>query len=165
MRGASLLLAVFACCLASPQAQALSSDHEQPIEIESDGAELDEVRRVTVYTGNVVLTQGSIRMTGDRLTLNFDANNDLRHAVLKGAPARFRQTPDDRGPDRRARASEMEYYTMENRLLLRTEAVVWQGEDTFKGNTIEYDTLRHVVKARKGKAASDRVRITIQPRN
>ena len=43
---------------------ALSTDYDQPIEIESDFAELDDVEGTTVYIGNVIVVQGSIRMTG-----------------------------------------------------------------------------------------------------
>ena len=37
-------------------AVALSSDKDQPIEIEADHAELDDIQRVAVYQGDVVVT-------------------------------------------------------------------------------------------------------------
>ena len=46
---------------------ALSSDKDQPIEIEADHAKLDDIQRVAVYQGDVVITQGSIRLNGDIL--------------------------------------------------------------------------------------------------
>ena len=42
---------------------ALESDKNQPIEVEADSAELDDIRNVSIYTGQVVLTRGTIRMT------------------------------------------------------------------------------------------------------
>ena len=48
-------------------AMALSSDKDQPIEIEADHAKLDDIQRVAVYQGDVVITQGSIRLNGDIL--------------------------------------------------------------------------------------------------
>lgn len=52
------------CCLISGLTVGLSSDPDQPIEVEADSAELDDKERIAVYQGNVVVIQGSIRLTG-----------------------------------------------------------------------------------------------------
>jgi lipopolysaccharide export system protein LptA len=39
---------------------ALSSDREQPINLEADAADIDDLKGISIYTGNVVLTQGSM---------------------------------------------------------------------------------------------------------
>lgn len=158
-----LLAAVLTGCFPAV-AIALATDRDQPIDIEADSVVMDRKQQTAVYQGNVVLTQGSIRMTGDRLMLHFDAQNKLQRADLTGQPARFRQTPDDQGEDHRARAGKMEYYANSSRLNLLREAIVWQGKDTFRGEHIEYDTLHHVVRARQSATGGERVRITIQPR-
>ena len=67
--------------------QALSTDSQQPIEIEADFAELDDQEGRTIYVGNVIVTQGSIKMTGDKLKVLFDENRDLEHAHMEGRPA------------------------------------------------------------------------------
>ena len=48
--------------------QALPGDSNEPIEIEADFAELDDEKGETIYVGNVV-TQGSLRMTGEKLRI------------------------------------------------------------------------------------------------
>ena len=61
----ALLLA--ALVAGAPAARALSTDRDQPIEIEADFAELDDSRGVTMYKGNVIVTQGSLKLTGESL--------------------------------------------------------------------------------------------------
>ncbi|MDX1519199.1 MAG: LptA/OstA family protein, partial [Gammaproteobacteria bacterium] len=59
----------------APVTFALTTDKDQPIEIEADAAELDDRKNVTVYTGNVIVTQGSIRMTGEKMTVYYTDDN------------------------------------------------------------------------------------------
>ena len=66
---------------------ALSTDKDQPIEIEADTADLDNKKGVTIYRGNVVLIQGSVRMTGDIMTVYFK-DDELDILIMEGKPAR-----------------------------------------------------------------------------
>jgi lipopolysaccharide export system protein LptA len=162
--------------LAAPGAAplALSSDVEQPIEIEADFAELDDEEGTTVYIGNVVVVQGSIHMTGDRLRVNFTEAKDLKEAYLDGRPATFKQTPD-RGEDVEGEALQIEYHAQDSRIDLIEKAKVTQGQRLFEGHRINYDTKKSVItahSARAGmadkdeqpKATSGRVRIIIPPK-
>ena len=153
---------------------ALSTDFEQPIEIEADFAELDDIEGTTVYVGNVVVIQGSIRMTGDRLRVNFTPDRDLKDAYLEGRLATFKQTPDV-GEDVEGEAIEIEYHALENMLILIEKAKVTQGERLTQGHRINYDTERSIVTVRSSragqpdkdeqpKAGSGRVRIIIPPK-
>ena len=115
----SILLAVF-----GSQCMALSTDSEQPIEIEADFAELDDEEGTTLYVGNVIVIQGSIRMTGDRLRVNFTEDRDLKEVYLEGQPATFKQTPDDAVHDVEGEALMMEYHALKNLLFLIEKAKV-----------------------------------------
>ena len=75
-------------------ALALSSDSEQPINVEADRATLDDSRSVMTYEGSVIVTQGTIRILADRLDLHYDQQRRLEKAVASGNPARYRQLPD-----------------------------------------------------------------------
>ena len=48
-------------------ASALSTDRDQPINLEADEAELDQTEGVSTYVGNVVVTQGSMKVESDRM--------------------------------------------------------------------------------------------------
>ena len=50
-------------------ATALDSDQDQPIQIVADLAVRDELAGETRYEGNVVLTQGSLVITADTLSI------------------------------------------------------------------------------------------------
>ena len=153
---------------------ALSTDYDQPIEIESDFAELDDVEGTTVYIGNVIVVQGSIRMTGDRLRVNFTEQRDLKEAFLEGELATFKQTPDV-GEDMEGEALLVEYHALENVLFLIGKAKVTQGERLTQGHRINYDTEHSIVTVRSSRAESTvqggssrssngRVRIIIPPK-
>ena len=163
------LLFVFPSCALS-----LSTDYDQPIEIESDFAELDDVEGTTVYVGNVIVVQGSIRMTGDRLRVNFTEQRNLKEAFLDGKLATFKQTPDI-GEDIEGEALLVEYHALENALFLIGKARVKQGERLTQGHRINYDTEHSIVTVRSARAGgaekddlpgseSGRVRIIIPPK-
>jgi lipopolysaccharide export system protein LptA len=163
------LSAITACWLAMVPAyvHALSSDSEQPIEIEADFAELDETEGRTIYRGNVIVVQGSIRMTGDLLRVNLDDQNELQDAYLEGQPAVFKQRPDNSENDIVGRALTIEYHSKENLLYLIREARVTRGEELFEGHRISYDTERSIITAHAEETADAgqgrRVRIVIPP--
>jgi lipopolysaccharide export system protein LptA len=158
----------------APPGLALSTDSQQPIEIEADFAELDDEEGTTVYVGKVVVIQGSIRMTGDRLRVNFTQEKDLKEAYMEGKPATFKQTPE-KGEDVHGEALEMEYHALESFLYLIKKAKMTQGERLFQGHRINYDTKKSIITARSARAGeatkdempkdgNDRVRIIIPAR-
>ena len=63
---------IFLFQINSIQLQALPGDSNQPIEIEADFAELDDEQGETIYVGNVIVIQGSLRMTGEKLRIILD---------------------------------------------------------------------------------------------
>jgi lipopolysaccharide export system protein LptA len=171
---APVTLALVVSALPGTEVQALSTDSEQPIEIEADFAELDDAEGTTVYVGNVVVVQGSIRMTGDRLRVNFTETKDLKEAYLDGRPATFKQTPDQ-DEDVEGEALQIEYHALESRLELIEKAKITQGQRLFEGHRINYDTKKSIITARSAragmadkdeqpKAMSGRVRIIIPPK-
>lgn len=169
-----LSLAALLPALAASDVWALASDVEQPIEIEADFAELDDAAGRTIYSGNVVVVQGSVRMTGDRLTANFDDNRTLVDVYLIGKPAYFKQTPDGGKQDIEGEGLQIEYHQKKHLLHLIDQARLTQGERVFEGYRINYDTARSIITGRgedpgrkaTGTAASKpgRVKVIIPPK-
>lgn len=143
---------------------ALSTDQDQPIQIKSDAATIDNLKGTAIYKGNVVITQGTIRINAEKVTLTYTEKQDLKKVMVEGNPARFKQRPDKSEEDVHATANLMEYYAAKNMLYLVKEAKLWQGKDSFIGQRISYDTVRGVIKADKGNSKNGRVIVTIQPR-
>jgi len=166
---------VFFCAslLLTTSAWALSTDKDQPIEIEADSADLDDAKGVTIYRGNVILIQGSVRMTGDTMTVYF-TNDELDTLIMEGKPARYRQLPDGSEIYDEAEALRMEYYELKNMIILIDKASFKQEGLSFSGNRIEYDTEHSRIKARgsvKQQAGSsssgssgERVKIILKPK-
>jgi len=143
---------------------ALSTDEKQPIEIEADSAELDDLNNVSIYRGDVIATQGSIRMTGDIMTIHFTDDNDMEILVMEGTPAHYRQLPDNSDVYDEAEALTMEYYELKNMVVLIEEANVRQERSSFSGDRIEYDTILNKVNAWSNPAPVDGVNTTTEPK-
>lgn len=151
---AALLLTAAQPCLA------LSSDRDQPMELEADHANIDDQRGVHIYTGNVIITQGTMRITADHLTVKLK-DGDIVEAIALGQPATYRQRPDGKEQDVEAKSLRMEYYADKGELILIDQARVWQGRDTFSSQRIHYDIDQDIVNAGDGQ---NRVKIILQPK-
>jgi len=125
----------------------LSTDKDQPIQVEADKAQLDDKNNVSIYTGNVVLTQGSIRMTGNKMTVYNTENHELDTLIMEGSPATYRQLPDDSKVYDEAEAKTIKYFELKNQVLLIDNAVVRQEDFFMRGDRIEYDTKLNRAKA------------------
>lgn len=149
-------------------ALSLSTDQEQPIEIEADTGELDDAKNINIYTGNVIVTQGSIRITGDRMTVNYTEENDIDTLVMEGNPATYRQLPDNSKTYDEAKARRMEYHETKNLVVLIDEAQVTQAQASFSGDRIEYDSALSKVKVTSAPVTEgqkrERVKIIIPPK-
>jgi len=152
---------------------ALSTDKNQDIEIESDSAYLDDIENISIYTGNVIVVQGSIRITGDKMTIHYTDDNELEKIIMEGSLATFQQLPDNSTVLDEAEALVMEFYENSNLIILTGQAKVSQGERRLIADYIEYDTELSQVRARRAQTASDdtqpaednRVRLIIPGRN
>lgn len=148
------------CC---STALALSTDSEQPIHIEADQAELDNRKQIAIYRGNVHLTQGTLRIDADTLTIYYTPDKKLETAIAEGQPAWYRQRPDNSDEDIRARALRMEYHADANTVYLFQKAHVWQGANEFTGDRIEYDIKHDTVKGEGSETGTGRVHAIIRP--
>lgn len=141
---------------------ALEADRGQPVYMEADGVEIDEKSGASVYQGNVILTQGSIRITAETVEIQQKAEGDKGRIEASGNPVTFSQETDD-GKTIRGRASQIEYDTDDELLVMIGDAELEQGKDTFSSDRIIYDRARAVVKAGASAKGKQRVRMTIQP--
>jgi lipopolysaccharide export system protein LptA len=66
-----LLLGHETCCAAGEAKAPLRADRAQPIQIVSDRLEAFNEKKMVVFTGNAVATQGARTIRADRLTLHY----------------------------------------------------------------------------------------------
>ena len=147
--GAPLLL-VLSACLASWPALAERADRNQPTLIVADHQTVDDLKQVSVFTGHVVLTKGTIRVTGERMEYREDPEGYQYAVVTAGpdAPATFHQRRDPSHPGVEetidAVADRIEYDNRADMVKLFTHAIVRRFEngamrDEFTGDQITYD--------------------------
>lgn len=158
----------FCCCLLSlgfysSALLALESDAEQPITIDSNTATYDDKQEISIYTGNVISIQGSIRVNSDKLTVYF-VNGEADKLVFTGKMAKFKQTPKAGKDDITGEALIGEYYPKKNLLILKNKATVWQGNGTYASDFIEYDIKTSLVKAGEKSSDAKRVHVILKPK-
>jgi len=150
--------------LVAGAAHALSSDKQQPIHIEADSVVIDDGRGVATYRGSVHYSQGSTHLLADEVVVYSADRKQVDKVEARGAPATFRQRPDNKDEDMRGQATRIDYFAGEQRVVLEDAAHLWQGQNEFSGDRIEYRSDQEVVKAIKAPNGNGRVQVTIQPR-
>jgi lipopolysaccharide export system protein LptA len=154
-----LLLALLA-----PAAWGLEADRDQPINIEADKASLNDKTGFSVYEGNVKLRQGTLIFTGNRMTVQL-TDKQLDTIVLTGTPATYVQRPEGKDTDQHAEAGRIEYYAIDERVILLDKARIWEsGDEEFRSDRIVFNLKNDTVDAGGG-GDSGRVHITLQPKD
>ena len=136
--GAHACLALAALLMAAaPPLRALPEDRLKAIEITAARAERNDREGFTVYSGAVVLEQGSLHIEAERLTIFHDREAADRIVAL-GAPATLRQQP---APDRgfvTASARRIVYERSRELIVLREAASIEQEGAVVTGESIQY---------------------------
>lgn len=168
--GPTRLIAALIVALACATAGAERADRFKPTNVEADRMQYDDVKQVNVFTGNVVLTRGTITIRGDKMVLRQDPEG-YQFGTAVGNPATFRQKRDGVDQWIEGRAEELEYDGRNETVRLIRDAKVRRTEDgrtvdEMTGGLIVYDTRseRVAVEGGTGPDSSGRVRVTIQPR-
>ncbi len=143
-------------------AQAMPEDRDQPIKITADSAERSEQVEETRYTGNVVLTQGSLRIEADSLVVH---NNAADLIVATGAPATLKQTPEANKADVTASAQRIEYDRPRDQITLKQSAKIEQDGAVVTGAVINYQVAeqRVIAVGDSSSKVKQRVEVIIPP--
>lgn len=111
----SLFRPALACLLTAVlgvgPALAERADRNKPLNAEADALRYDDARQTSVFTGNVVITKGSIVIRGAQVEVRQDAQgNQFGQAVGSAtAPASFRQKRDGLDESIEGTAERIEY--------------------------------------------------------
>ena len=145
--------------LASAAAMALPDDREKTISIESDSAERNEKTGLTVYQGNVIISQGSILIEADEITLHYQ-DKKISRIECAGAPASYQQRPEVEGQLLIAKAEHIDYLLGKDQIILKRNAVLSRNGTIIKGDSIDYDINNETWKA-KGNDLGEQKRIQL----
>lgn len=150
-----------ACALVSaPLAVALPEDADQPIHIRADRAEVDQNAEKVVYSGSVLVEQGTMRVVADEMTVEYREQKVVR-ITAHGSPARYQQLLEADKGQVKADARTIVYHTQDERVDLEGEAFLSQGGNEIAGELIRYDIVAGKVNAESGEQGP--VRVVVQP--
>ena len=162
-------VAIFATFVDIAYVSALPSDKEQEIHILAKTASASQKDGVVVYSGDVKLTQGTLEITAEKITLRTNSKQKVETIVAEGSPARYQQQPDEKKAVIHAEALNITYSVGKDQVILDKNAYIEQNGATTKASRVEYDITSGTVKANGSVKAngpgdqSDRVEFVIPP--
>jgi lipopolysaccharide export system protein LptA len=148
------------CVLASLPAAALESDRQQPMQIKSDRFESGMDDNITVLTGNVRITQGSLVVTAARADVTQD-KGEVSRALLTGKPATLVQRIEG-GGEMNARAQTIDYKLTEETVELRGDVVLERPQGTLRSERVTYSVKTGRLAA--GEGVGGGVQMVIPPK-
>ncbi len=160
-------LTIFMLVAAVP-AMAERADREKEIVGVADRSVVDDAKKVLTLEGNVVVTQGTMRITSSRVTVQEDAQKNKLY-IASGAPVTFRQKRDNVDEWVDGQAQRAEFDEKNDVIKLFERARVKSGANELTGDFISYDMKREVAEvagAPPGKtppANAGRVKVIILP--
>jgi len=168
----ALLLANF---LSIGNVLAERADRDKPIHLEADRATVEDVdqddtSRVSIFTGNVVLTQGTMVIRADKVIMKED-DNGFSYATALGDLVSFRQKRDGLDEYIEGWSRRVEFDNKTDQLELFRQARLKRGQDEVKGDYISYNMASEFFQVKGSNergvdsGPDSRVRIVIQPKN
>ena len=162
-------LALLAFC--GMPAHAERADREKPVNLEADRVTVDDAKQSATFEGNVVLTQGTLMIRGDRMIVQQDTNG-FKYGAAYGNLASFRQKREGYDEYIEGYAERIEYDSKAEKLQMFNRAFLKKNLDDVRGNYISYDAATEFFRVVGGgkQAATPsnpegRVRAVIQPKS
>ena len=162
-----LACALLACVAPAP---AEKGDREKPINLEADRVSIDDAKQTALFEGNVLLTQGTMQIRGDRMEVRQDKEG-FKYGTTWGNLAYFRQKRDGYEEYIEGWAERIEYDGRAETLQMFNRAQMKRGQDEVRGNYISYDSRTEFFRVTSGDDKSPgagkpegRVRAVLQPK-
>ncbi len=134
----AIVLPLLACALACANALAERADREKEIVVGADHLTADDANRTSTFEGSVVVTQGTMRITANKVTVKEDAQRH-KYYVANGAPVTFRQKRDKVDEWVEGFAERAEFDDRNDILKLFNRAKVKSNQNEITGDFISYD--------------------------
>lgn len=163
-RGFLLLTVSCISMLLATPVYSLPEDSQQPINIQADSARQKTTDGVAnmVYKGNVVMTQGSLLIEAELLTV-ISRDKKVETLIAEGQLARFQQQSDPQSQPVNATAKTIRYVIADEIATFVGDATIEQEGSIISGETIAYNINEEQVKADSDKNNSKRVQMVLEP--
>jgi lipopolysaccharide export system protein LptA len=154
-------------------AQAEKADRSLPLNAESDALRYDDARQTSIFTGNVIITKGTIVIRGAKVEVRQDAQGN-QFGIVNGSPGFFRQKRDGVDEFIEGTAQRIEYDSQADTVRFVGDAVLKrfigaQLNDETTGSVIVYNNTTDVftvdggVASRTASNPTGRVRAMLTP--
>jgi lipopolysaccharide export system protein LptA len=141
---------------------ALESDSSQPIHVSSQSQHAQMKKNVVIFFNNVLLTQGSMKLTANKLTVTRSAKAHHETMLAEGNPATFYRTLDDKRPVN-AEAKRIYYDVANAKITLTGDAQVKQLTSQVNGEKIIYYLHSQELIVKSGTGKNARVKTILLP--
>jgi len=158
--------AMLCATLLATSVHAEKADRDKPVNLEADTVTLDDIKKISVYQGNVVLSQGTLMLRADRVQVTQNADG-LDKVSAIDRPVAFRQKTDSGDEYIEGFADRIEYDGVTSQLELIGQARLRRGSDELRGAQISYNAntgFYKVVGQPNAQSQSGRVRAVIRPK-
>jgi len=135
--------AVLCCTLVWPSVHAERADRDKPMNIEADALRFEDSTQTSVFTGNVVLTKGTIIIRGNQLTVRQDADGN-QFGVAEGTATKrafFRQKREGLNEFIEGEALRIDYDSQADLVRFTGNAVVRR----LRGTTLSDESQGNVI--------------------
>ena len=142
-------------------AQETNPDYRLPIEISADALEVQQDKRVAVFTGNVRAIQGNIVLAADKISVEYaddgDETNTIRTIDAEGNV--FFSTPTET-----AEGDFGTYDVMNGIITLNGSVILTQGNNILRGNSLMLNLINGVSRVEAAPDDGGRVRGLFVPK-
>jgi lipopolysaccharide export system protein LptA len=149
MRTSSPAALAAALALLALPAAAERADREKEIVVGADRLVADDAKKTSTFEGNVIVTQGTMRMTAARVTVREDPERH-KYYVANGSPVTFKQKLDNSDEWVEGFAERAEFDDRNDVLRLYDHARVKRDQNEITGDFISYDMRKELAEVTGG---------------
>ena len=154
----SVMLAGLFAISAGAHAQSILKSHDtyQPLDITADRLEMKQKQGRAIFRGAVKVTQGKMVLTSESLTVFYKTPEGAEKPAISRLDAQGRVTLVS---ETESLAGDWGVYDVDQRLITLGGNVTFsQGENTLKGNRLEFDLVSGLAKLDGQESGDGRVR-------
>lgn len=160
IRPGALLPVILSLALAAGPAVAQSTgfgraqDVKLPVEVTADALSVDQASGKAVFSGNVLIGQGQMRLAADRVTVTYAAGGQQRISALRAEGHVTLASGEDA-----AEAGSADYDVESGNVVLVGDVLLTQGRNVLAGDRVTVNLATGTAQA------AGRVRSVLQPEN
>ncbi|HMC12989.1 MAG TPA: lipopolysaccharide transport periplasmic protein LptA [Gallionellaceae bacterium] len=165
-RTKAVLLCAVLCGYAGA-AIAERADRDKPVHVEADQMSIDDARQVSIFTGSVLMTQGTLSINGEQIIAT-QGKQGFEHGKVTGQPAGFRQKREGMDEYVEGYGARIDYDAVSGIMDIYGQAHVKRGQDDVRGDHISYNQRTEIFQvfgALSPLPDKGRVRVVIQPKS